>query len=491
MRLSLSHERGRVTVGVLGFGALLSLFYVAEQMARRGVEPYWLAMVLIGLVVLTVAVNRTPAIFIPPVIFIGTLKTTASSTLQPSDPTTWALFLLVGTITFQTLRRINTNGIQAVKQQLAGQQWACTWYLLFIGVIALSYLHTASPVYGAWELKKVAFIGSLCFLSPMFLINSASDLWHFIISTLVLALLLIVRRFAYLTSSFSSARNDDATSIGTGALLGMTLLMIMFYGPTKNKFARIMIIGCIPVLAAGLLASLSRGALISFILMTVVGYILPKRGSGVMASRRAGLVLVTLLLMGFVVSLYWVEAIAPKRVMSKVEELTVLSEGNDPGGSAGKRLTHYRAALAAFTEKPIMGWGIGGSSMYQSGMDKRLHPHNLVLEVASEEGIIGLLSLCFFLCSVFAALTRAYRISHGELAFLSLIIGFELSLSMVSGNLDDQRPLLLWSGMAFIACLGRLSKDDPRPSLQYGLVVDGRTVRVQNGARAKLTVIGQ
>jgi O-antigen ligase len=96
----------------------------------------------------------------------------------------------------------------------------------------------------------------------------------------------------------------------------------------------------------------------------------------------------------------------------------------------------------------LTGWGLGGWSYYALDRDVPAYPHNLVLEIAAEEGVLGLAALGSLLLTVFLALRRIWR-SSPDLSFIAPVFAFSLLATMTSGDINVNRPLWLWCGMIF------------------------------------------
>ena len=80
--------------------------------------------------------------------------------------------------------------------------------------------------------------------------------------------------------------------------------------------------------------------------------------------------------------------------------------------------------------------------------DARWYPHNLVLLVAMEQGLVGLTAFGVFAAIVVQALRRIARATRGEWLFISWIVLFHWCGAMFSGSFDDHRGLILWCGVA-------------------------------------------
>jgi O-antigen ligase len=156
-------------------------------------------------------------------------------------------------------------------------------------------------------------------------------------------------------------------------------------------------------------------------------------------------------LLAFAGSLDWLqqqEAAQGKFATKRAEIEEVLRGSSTPTYTAGRRLTLYRWALEMFAQKPLTGWGLGGWSYYALDRDIPAYPHNLVLEIAAEEGVMGLAALGTLFLTVFLALRRIWR-SSPDLSFIAPVFAFSLLATMTSGDINVNRPLWLWCGVIF------------------------------------------
>jgi putative inorganic carbon (HCO3(-)) transporter len=147
-----------------------------------------------------------------------------------------------------------------------------------------------------------------------------------------------------------------------------------------------------------------------------------------------------------------------RRVSQKRHEIMQILSGEMPRGGVSSRLFGYAGAVSAFAKKPLMGWGAGGSRGYLatyhgpfglSGGDLQLqYPHNVLLQVAAEQGILGLLALLAFLWTSYKKARSLWIATAGRLSCFVWILLFGVFCMMVSGDLDNWRPVWLWCGMA-------------------------------------------
>ncbi len=137
----------------------------------------------------------------------------------------------------------------------------------------------------------------------------------------------------------------------------------------------------------------------------------------------------------------------------------------DPAGasvdtSAGVRADLFGAALRMFTERPIMGNGTGSFASFAAGtvgLTDLPYPHNILLQVGAEFGLVGLGLVALLVAS---ALFRKIPADRSWMA-VRLIFAFLFLQSLVSGDFYTDR--MLW-GLLLLLVLA--PSPDPRPSTE-------------------------
>ena len=148
---------------------------------------------------------------------------------------------------------------------------------------------------------------------------------------------------------------------------------------------------------------------------------------------------------------------------SSLERFNLLLHGMETqmeNSSAGTRLFYWRQSLALFSERPLVGGGTGGFAWFVSGTDAREYPHNILLELATETGIVGLTILACLMLLIVQNLLSALHVSaliggfnRSLLVTLFAILTFELAGAMLSGDLNDGRGL--WALFGVIIAVSR------------------------------------
>jgi len=152
-----------------------------------------------------------------------------------------------------------------------------------------------------------------------------------------------------------------------------------------------------------------------------------------------------------------------------VQRMLAFHEGSqyyDSSGGSYLRLTLFAEALRGWSERPLLGQGVGGFSVVWNNSDERLFPHNLFFELLCELGLVGLL---LFLLAPYAATTLSRdhfrRTPVGARAMALALPLSALANTMTSGDLPDNRFLVFAIGLlAFRDPRVRPPRARPRPS---------------------------
>ncbi|TKJ32796.1 MAG: hypothetical protein CEE38_22185 [Planctomycetes bacterium B3_Pla] len=133
------------------------------------------------------------------------------------------------------------------------------------------------------------------------------------------------------------------------------------------------------------------------------------------------------------------------------------------------RTLNYFSAVEGFLSNPLRGLGAGG---YVDALGKyhririltdgivRAYPHNVVLEFAVEQGILGLVLIFCVLYLNLKIILRLRKLYHGKLqdrfliCFCVSIYVYGLCVSMTS--LDIPRMMILWWGMGLLLAADKI-----------------------------------
>jgi O-antigen ligase len=366
------------------------------------------------------------------------------------DLTVAMLLCLAAALIWRVLMRSGQSNSCDLRTIFFGQGNQVLAFLVFAVIVAASYFYTSAPDYGASKLIRFLTIGALLLIAPFFLILTEDNL----------------RRFGRIFAGFSGATaiqlistlemrtqnaNSDITRIGAGWLMGMAVILVLFYPLVPSRRGqRTLYVFMLPLPIAGLVASAARGPIVALSIAVLIGLATWLR-QGQLRGRTA-LVLSLLFVAGFGGAYFALRQADLGKYSSKAGEFKTLFTEGASTGSAGKRLGYYRTTLAAIPNHLLLGTGVGSWSMFYFRNDSRNYPHNLFLEIAFEEGLVGLTAFAAFLLLVGVSTVRMLRASRYHFLVLGLMVSYCVLVSLFSGDLDDNRLLWLWIGVTLSIC---------------------------------------
>jgi O-antigen ligase len=338
-------------------------------------------------------------------------------------------------------------------------KWPLVGFAVFAGIVAISYSYTPAVSYGGTELLRLLGIGTLMLVAPFVIIRSEQDLRRFVVLFLGAGLILALQMIAHLDDRQSTSATD-ITRIGAGWLMGMLILLALYYRPFQRpsyNTAQAWVL--VPLFSFALIASAARGPIVALLVVLILNLVTSVK----MVSR----IVLTAALLGL--STYAAFSvfshIDPSKYNSKVNQIADIFEGKSTTGSAAVRLRFYRQTWAALPTHLFLGGGIGSWSVFYYGADKRGYPHNLLLQIAFEQGLVGVAGLGFFLATMAAVTYKLLHKTGARYAVFPSLVLFCVIVSMFSGDLDDNRILWYWTGVTLAVCaIIRFRSGDWRPT---------------------------
>lgn len=432
----------------VAFLLVLSFFLVIAL--GGGVIPLIWVLVPFALVGFVAVAWRAPEVFFAAAVFVPQWKTSWPWSLYANASAYLTVAMLAGLalgllfICFRISLRIDGWTFERV---FFRQKHVLLLFALFTTIVALSYFYTDAPSYGGSKLGRLFFIGGLFLLAPLLLFRSETAFRRFSRLFVAFALLTSLQMIIGLRTRSATAETD-ITRIGAGWLLGMALLLILLYPVFEDGLRhKLYFAASLPLLAGGLVASAARGALVSFVLILPLAFLLSPR------ARQGRMVLAMGLLAASALGAFFLLRSAdPAKYGAKISELVAMSEGQSTRGSASNRIPFYVQTAEAIPSHAIFGSGVGSWPVFYYGNDSRAYPHNLLLEITFEEGLLGLAAFVLFFVAIAARTYRTYQLAGREFSVIPIIILYSLTVAMFSGDLDDNRLLWLWAGVALAIC---------------------------------------
>ena len=457
------------TAAALVLGTMVATLVFAKATS----QPAMILALVAAAPFLFIALRKLPLVVFTALLFVGNFKTVPAQGISLSDPTLILLLLSAAAIFIELLFMISGSTGWTIWRLFAGQWAVVAAFSLLLVCAGASYLYTTAPVYGLDKLVRLGCFEVVLFFGPLLLLKDRRGLRHVLRTTVILALVLALRDMSRaLHPSTGVLRGEtDVTQIGDAMLLAVAILVCLYY-KFEKPFTRPVLWLSIPVLVVGLIACAARGPVAALLVTLLVTVWVIRTDTGLLSRRR--ILLTTIAAVAIAVpSISWIEHLPgmEKKVEWKEAELDSMFSGSlSSGGTVSQRLSFYQSALDALAAHPVLGLGVGGWSMWYYGEDIPRYPHNFILEVAAEEGFLGLAVLGTLLFLLARSAVRLFRFWPLEFSFLFPGLLFLVIYNSITGDLEA-RFLWFWAGIIAATC--RMVQA-PDPHLAAAMDVEDR-----------------
>ncbi len=244
---------------------------------------------------------------------------------------------------------------------------------------------------------------------------------------------------------FSDRYSLDATIdvIGLSRTMGAVSLILLFLMVrAETQRTRLLYALALVPVAITFLSSGSRGPVIGMV-VALPSVLLWRAASPALARRLAA----ALVAVGALAVVAVIALVPPEATQRSLSIFQTTQETGDTS-----RLILWSEAIHAFSSNlthTLVGIGTGGyAAIATTGA---IYPHNIVLEVGAELGVIGVLALAAFVLSVVVRLLRLLG-QGGETAgwagLVFTLFVFSLVNAQFSGDVSYNSSLWLWGGIA-------------------------------------------
>lgn len=222
-----------------------------------------------------------------------------------------------------------------------------------------------------------------------------------------------------------------------GLYHGLSILLLVHSNKLFPRMIRLMLIA---FFAVCLFLTGARGAIIftSFIvavyyLFNLVNDLLIRRLKDKVQIIQNGIIAVFMVILFVVSGIYFADDI--ERLASRsLTRLNLLVEAEGGGESVNVRYEQIAFSLEKINNdfaSIVHGYGVGSYGILESGNDGRAYPHNFVLEIQFELGLIGVLLFCLFLLSVFLSRKQISGAIIPSFIFVYFLLNYFKSWSIV------------------------------------------------------------
>lgn len=237
--------------------------------------------------------------------------------------------------------------------------------------------------------------------------------------------------------------------LSVGRLLGTGLIATFSYAflLRAKPILRLLSIGAFLWFGTLLLIVGARGPLLGAAISTVLPLAMSIRlnRASIRIPRWYPIVLVLIAVLVVGAGLYALKLDDLPTTLYRLQRLT----GPDIGSSALARLHYYSAAYALWAQAPFAGHGVGSWPILMGMDDRRAYPHNIILELLVELGIMG--ALPFLIIAGISALNAfsQWSVTRHPLPIVAIMwFTFAVFNAMVSGDLHSNRIVFATIGLA-------------------------------------------
>jgi O-antigen ligase len=343
--------------------------------------------------------------------------------------------------------------------------------MLFIAWVLLTALWTPSDIYAQEKLFKLATLNLWSVIATaMIIANRRERVRRFLLLLLVFgmagALDCVIQyssgaQYAAAVETLStneafSASFRLANYLGYGRLFGMgAIVAFAAWLQTRPASKRgVSLMAVFAICWFGLLVVGSRGPTLS----VLAGMMLPVALGLRFAGRR---LLANRALVASVAFLAVLVGMSLYGIVEYSENLRTLQRLNifvsEEGGGQTHRLSRWTGSWPLWFEQPVFGSGVGSWPVRFYGIDISWHPHNLILEVLVEFGLIGLLLLAGF-GVVAARRTSVRRLREDPLMMCAAMLCINTFFyALTSSDITENRYFFAMMGLLVMRPYGRSS----------------------------------
>lgn len=352
-------------------------------------------------------------------------------------------------------------------------------YLLLATILLLGTTYTSAPNYGLEKSSRFATLTLIAFLAPIVFAHSVKEvklmMWIVLAVGILLSIVTIIAPHEAVLRVAAETRGGfleanplaTATQIGTAAVIAF-IFAIMTH---TSKRLRISSMALIALMIAGIVITASRGPFIGLGFTWLVAIFICRKGvSKAWLPFIAGAIVI-----GLVVSFTKLPEIATARVA------TVWKSGYHMKEAAYARTEMFIWTARRFPERLILGHGTGAFAIDRGGQDERAYPHNIMLELLYEQGLVGAVIVSLFLWLIFRRWRQAsqfvylYELDIGIFQIVhmaGLLFLFLFTQAMKSGDINDNRFMFFCAGLV-VAAFSLVRRTVEEISLENELIAEG------------------
>lgn len=334
-------------------------------------------------------------------------------------------------------------------------------YLLYLPLLAmmiLSLAYTPDLSGGVDKTLRFLCLTSIGIVSPFVLFDSVGKLKNFLLAMALGGLAIAINSLAMLGGSDRLVSPSGLnTELGAAAAIAMIIIWSLWF-PEWSFLKRAVFYPVLGVLGVALIGSGGRFANVAAVLCLVLATFL-RRKLFVDVAVIGGLGLLLL-------PLIWIP-------QASFDYLSSLAH---PPQAMGTRNDLMALGVKMFSEHPFFGVGIQGFRFLSPNPLTYNYPHNLILELGSELGLLAAFSFLALAACAFREIWKQLRdpdeSRNSPVLTVFLLLLFVFLDAMVSGDINDLRFMWFVFGLPYVLRAFQASRtivvlNDAAPNLAF------------------------
>ena len=312
-------------------------------------------------------------------------------------------------------------------------------YLLYLPLVAMmiiSLAYTPDISGGLDKILRFFCLTSIGIIAPFVLFDSASKLRNFLFAVAIGGLLVAINSLTMLGGQDRLVSPSGLnTELGAASAISLIIIWSLWF-PKWSFFKRMLFYPVLGVLAVALIGSGGRFANVSAVLCLIIGALLCRK----LFKDVAVVAGLSLLALPFI----WIP-------QASYDYLASLAH---PPDAMGTRSDLMALGVKMFSEHPFFGVGIQGFRFLSPNPLTYNYPHNLILELGSEMGIIAAVSFLALAACAFYEIWKQLRdpdlADNSLVPTVFLLLIFVFLDAMVSGDINDLRFMWFVFGLPYV-----------------------------------------
>lgn len=303
---------------------------------------------------------------------------------------------------------------------------------MFFVLYLLSMFYSVSDFASIEKIKRVSFLTVPSLFIPLLFLK-IQDVKRFVRSYVYivtgLALWTLAMFLTYGPIIYSTAFEVQVSHLLLGTLFGASILILVISQTERFIFGRKEALLFLIASFLALIANGSRGPIIFCVLTIFIYFLVIKRIFRYKLILIKGVVLIGMVI--YVTNLY-----IPDFFLRTIGRFSVIIDSFEKTRTGGiSRMTHIEKASEGINHLPWFGHGLGSYGVVAFDTDVvHLYPHNILLEIWFESGVISLLLFIVFIACVFIIGIKRIQAEQGDTILKKYLTLFALLSFYFLGN---------------------------------------------------------